>query len=90
METELRESKGVLVSPRGASPLPASLPYLDSVFLGYPAVAMESAGVYLAGQTFSPDYGRLASGNWLLPGSSKHVTIFEVVKYHGAQTESRL
>lgn len=83
METELRESKGVLVRLRHASLLPSSLPYLDCVFLGYPAVAMESAGVYLAGQTFSPDYSRLASGNWLLPGRSKHVTIFAAINYHG-------
>lgn len=58
-------------------------PYLDGcghIFLSYPTVAMESAAVYLAGQTFSQDYSRLASGSWLLPGSRKHVIIFGVVK----------
>lgn len=49
---------------------------------------MESAGVYSAGQTFSPDYSRQASGNWLLPGSSNRVIIFGVVKYRGLQKQS--
>lgn len=49
---------------------------------------MESASVYSAGQTFSPDYSSLASGNWLLPGSSNRVIIFGAVKYEGFQKQS--
>lgn len=67
--------------------MPPSPPYLDSpghIFLRYPIVTMESVAVYLTGQTFSPDYSRQAPGSWLLPGSRKHVIIFEVVKYHEA------
>lgn len=67
--------------------LPPSPPYLDSpghIFLRYPTVTMERVAVYLTGQTFSSDCSRQAPGSWLLPGSRKHVIIFEVVKYHGA------
>lgn len=45
---------------------------------------MESVAVYLTGQTFSSDCSRQAPGSWLIPGSRKHVIIFEVVKYRGA------
>lgn len=67
--------------------MPSSPPFLDSpghIFLRYPTVTMESVAVCLTGQTFSPDCSRQAPGSWLLPGSRKHVIIFEVVKYHGA------
>lgn len=77
---------GVLVRHCPAR-VPPSPPYLDSpghIFLRYPTVTMESVAVYLTGQTFSPDYSSQAPGSWLLPGSRKHVIIFEVVKYHEA------
>lgn len=85
-------------SPREAwtvpFPVPSSPPYLDSlghIFLGYPTVSMESTAVYLSEQTFSPDYSRLASGSWLLPGSRKHVLIFGVVNAAGlAVTQYKL
>lgn len=70
------------------TPVPPSPPYLDRpghIFLRYPTVTMESVAVYLTGQTFSSGCSRQAPGSWLLPGSRKHVIIFEVVKYRGAR-----